>query len=198
MVEGVHMPYEDRTTLCLSSQVGCAMGCTFCATGLMGIKRNLAAGEIVGQVVTMLNAHGHPQDRPGNLVFMGMGEPLHNLDQVMAAFALLTDPKGLAISPRRITVSTSGLVSGIQRLAAFARRPRLALSLNATTDAYRDRIMPVNRAWNLAALAAGPGGLPPGARGADHPGVRPAQGGHRQPGGRPAPGRLRRASSPAR
>jgi len=130
------------------------MGCTFCATGLMGIKRNLTAGEIVGQVVTMLNAHGHAGDAAVNLVFMGMGEPLHNLDQVMAAFALLTDPKGLGLSPRRITLSTSGLVSGIQRLAAYARRPRLALSLNATTDAYRDRIMPVNKAWNLAALAA--------------------------------------------
>jgi 23S rRNA (adenine2503-C2)-methyltransferase len=154
LVEGVHMPYSGRTTLCLSSQVGCAMGCTFCATGLMGIRRNLCAGEIAGQVVTMLNAHGHPAAAPVNLVFMGMGEPLHNLDNVMAAFALLTDPKGLALSPRRITLSTSGLVAGIQRLAGYSRRPRLALSLNATTDAYRDRIMPVNRAWNLAALAA--------------------------------------------
>jgi 23S rRNA (adenine2503-C2)-methyltransferase len=154
LVEGVHMPYGGRTTLCLSSQVGCAMGCTFCATGLMGIKRNLAAFEIAGQVVTMLGAHGHAETEPVNLVFMGMGEPLHNLDQVMAAFALLTDPKGMALSPRRITLSTSGLVSGIQRLAAYPRRPRLALSLNATTDAYRDRIMPVNKAWNLAALAA--------------------------------------------
>ena len=154
LVEGVHMPYEDRTTLCLSSQVGCAMGCTFCATGLMGIRRNLSCGEITGQVVTMLNAHGHPAQTPVNLVFMGMGEPLHNLDQVMAAFALLTDPKGLAIPPWRITLSTSGLVSGIQRLARFPRRPRLALSLNATTDEYRSSIMPVNRAWNLAALAA--------------------------------------------
>jgi 23S rRNA (adenine2503-C2)-methyltransferase len=153
VVEGVHMPYGGRTTLCLSSQVGCAMGCTFCATGLMGIRRNLTRGEIAGQVVTMLNAHGHQGNEPVNLVFMGMGEPLHNLDQVMGAFALLADPKGLAISPRRITVSTSGLVSGIQRLGAYPRRPRLALSLNATTDAYRDRIMPVNRAWNLAALA---------------------------------------------
>jgi len=154
LVEGVHMPYGDRTTLCLSSQVGCAMGCTFCATGLMGIKRNLTAGEITGQVVTMLNAHCHPPGAPVNLVFMGMGEPLHNIGNVMAAFALLTDPKGLGLSPRRITLSTSGLVSGIQRLAGYPRRPRLALSLNATTDAYRDRIMPVNKAWNLAALAA--------------------------------------------
>lgn len=152
-VEGVHMPYEGRTTLCLSSQVGCAMGCTFCATGQMGILRNLTAGEIVGQVVAMLNHHDHPEGVPVNLVFMGMGEPLHNLDHLMAAFALLTDSKGLAIPPRRITVSTSGLVAGIERLGAFAKRPRLALSLNATTDEHRSRIMPVNRVWNLEALA---------------------------------------------
>lgn len=152
-VEGVFMPYEDRVTLCLSSQVGCAMGCTFCATGQMGIIRNLTAAEIVGQVIAMLNHHGHPAERPVNLVFMGMGEPLHNLDHLMAAFALLTDPKGLAIPPKRITVSTSGLVTGIQRLGTYARRPRLALSLNGTTDEHRSRIMPVNRVWNLAALA---------------------------------------------
>lgn len=154
LVEGVHMPYPDRTTLCLSSQVGCAMGCTFCATGLMGIKRNLAPFEIAGQVVTMLNAHGHPEGRPVNIVFMGMGEPLHNLDNLMAAFGILTDPKGLAIPPRRITVSTSGLLTGIRRLGSFKPRPRLALSLNATTDEYRSRIMPVNRVWGLDALAA--------------------------------------------
>lgn len=151
-IEGVHMPYARRTTLCLSSQVGCAMGCTFCATGLMGIVRNLTAGEIVGQVVAMLNAHGHGEQDPINLVFMGMGEPLHNLDNVMAAFNLLSDPKGLGISPRRITVSTSGLVSGIDQMGSHTRRPRLALSLNATTDEYRSRIMPVNRVWNIAAL----------------------------------------------
>jgi 23S rRNA (adenine2503-C2)-methyltransferase len=178
-VEGVHMPYEDRVTLCLSSQVGCAMGCTFCATGQMGIIRNLSAAEIVGQVVTMLNHHAHPLERPVrpeqdaeghrakhgpegagsrmgpvNLVFMGMGEPLHNFDHLMAAFATLTDAEGLAIPPRRVTVSTSGLVSGIERMGSFARRPRLALSLNATTDEHRSRIMPVNRVWNLAALAS--------------------------------------------
>ncbi len=152
-IEGVHMPYGKRTTLCLSSQVGCAMGCTFCATGLMGIVRNLSAGEIVGQVMAMLNAHPHPASTPVNLVFMGMGEPLHNLDNVMKAFNILTDAGGLGLSPRRITVSTSGLVSGIQRLATYPKRPRLALSLNATTDDYRSRIMPVNRVWNLAALA---------------------------------------------
>ena len=159
-VEGVHMPYEDRTTLCLSSQVGCAMGCTFCATGQMGIIRNLSAAEIVGQVVAMLNHHAHPLDHPVNLVFMGMGEPLHNLDHVMAAFALLADLKGLAIPPRRVTVSTSGLVSGIERLGGFPKRPRLALSLNGTTDAHRSAIMPVNRVWNLEALAEALGRFP--------------------------------------
>ena len=166
-VEGVHMPYGKRatpphmpesagaarTTLCLSSQVGCAMGCTFCATGLMGIIRNLSPGEIVGQVLAMLNAHGHSGDEPVNLVFMGMGEPLHNLDNVMKAFRILTDADGLGLSPRRITVSTSGLVSGIERMATYPKRPRLAVSLNATTDDYRSGIMPVNRVWNLAALA---------------------------------------------
>ena len=209
-IEGVHMPYEDRVTLCLSSQVGCALGCTFCATGQMGIIRNLSAAEIVGQVMAMLNHHAHPQDRPlrpeqeaeghpaphgpggagprtgpvrpeqeaeghraphgpggagprtgpVNLVFMGMGEPLHNFDHLMAAFGTLTDEEGLAIPPRRITVSTSGLVSGIDRLGTFARRPRLALSLNATTDAARSRIMPVNRVWNLEALAQALGRFP--------------------------------------
>ncbi len=152
-VEGVHMPYADRRTLCLSSQVGCAMGCTFCATGMMGILRNLSAGEITGQVRAMLKAHPDPESTPVNLVFMGMGEPLHNLDNVMKAFRILTDARGLGLSPRRITVSTSGLVSGIERMGAYASRPRLALSLNATTDAYRSRIMPVNRVWNLAALS---------------------------------------------
>jgi len=158
-VEGVHMPYANRTTLCLSSQVGCAMGCTFCATGQMGILRNLLPGSIAGQVVAMLRRHGAPvgpdgEPDPVNVVFMGMGEPLHNLDNLMAAFDLLTDPKGLGISPKRITVSTSGLVSGIDRLGSFPKRPRLAVSLNGTTDAYRSKIMPVNRVWNLDALMA--------------------------------------------
>jgi 23S rRNA (adenine2503-C2)-methyltransferase len=159
-VEGVHMPYEDRVTLCLSSQVGCAMGCTFCATGQMGIIRNLSAAEIVGQVMAMLIHHDHPLDRPVNLVFMGMGEPLHNFNHLMAAFDTLTDADGLAIPPRRITVSTSGLVTGIDRMGTFARRPRLALSLNGTTDEHRSRIMPVNRVWNLEALASSLGRFP--------------------------------------
>ena len=152
LVEGVHMPYGTRTTLCLSSQVGCAMGCTFCATGQMGIVRNLSAQEIVGQVMAMLTAHGHQAPLPVNLVFMGMGEPMHNLEHVMEAFGILTDASGLAIPPRRITVSTCGLVNGIEKLARYPKRPRLAVSLNGTTDEYRSRIMPVNRVWDLEAL----------------------------------------------
>jgi 23S rRNA (adenine2503-C2)-methyltransferase len=155
-IEAVHMPYAGRTTLCLSSQVGCALGCTFCATGQMGIRRNLSSGEMVGQVLALLDQHRSPAPAhvPVNLVFMGMGEPLHNLDHVMAACRVLWDPGGLAISPRRITVSTAGLVSGIQRLAGFKPRPRLAVSINATTDAARSAIMPVNRAWGLDSLGA--------------------------------------------
>jgi 23S rRNA (adenine2503-C2)-methyltransferase len=153
IVEGVYMPYEGRATLCLSSQVGCAMGCTFCATGRMGIRRNLTAAEITGQVITMLNRHAHPVGAPVNLVFMGMGEPMHNLPYVMGAFQLLNDPAGVAIPARRVTISTSGLVTGIQRLGTFQPRPRLALSLNGTTDDHRSSIMPVNRVWNLEALA---------------------------------------------
>ncbi|MBI4913642.1 MAG: 23S rRNA (adenine(2503)-C(2))-methyltransferase RlmN [Acidobacteria bacterium] len=159
-VEGVHMPYRDRSTLCLSSQVGCAMGCTFCATGSMGIGRNLDAGEIVGQVLAMLRRHGGSPASPVNLVFMGMGEPLHNLDHVLRAFRILSDPRGLAISPRRITVSTSGLVPGIRALGSHHPRPRLAVSLNATTDAQRSRTMPVNRVWNLEALGECLGAFP--------------------------------------
>ena len=154
-IEAVHMPREvrsPRVTLCISSQVGCAMGCTFCATGAMGIRRNLSAGEIVGQVLALIQALGPPQSHSVTLVFMGMGEPLHNLDNVHQAIRILNHPAGLNISTRRITVSTSGLVPGIERLALMQPRPWLALSLNATTDAARSRVMPVNRVWNLARL----------------------------------------------
>jgi len=151
-IEGVHMPYEDRVTLCLSSQVGCAMGCTFCATGSMGILRNLQAGEILGQVLTLMAALGPERGHELTLVFMGMGEPLHNLDHLHRAIRLLCHPAGLGLGKGRITVSTSGLVSGIERLSKLEPRPLLALSLNATTDEARGRTMPVNRVWNLARL----------------------------------------------
>jgi 23S rRNA (adenine2503-C2)-methyltransferase len=154
-IEAVHMPREvrnPRVTLCISSQVGCAMGCTFCATGAMGIRRNLSAGEIVGQVLALVRARGPEKPHALTLVFMGMGEPLHNLEEVHRAIRILNHPQGLNISVRRITVSTSGLVPAMERLAGMSPRPWLALSLNATTDEARNRIMPVNRAWNLSRL----------------------------------------------
>ncbi len=156
-VECVHMPRavkNPRVTFCVSSQVGCAMGCTFCATGTMGIVRNLSAGEIVGEVLALMHALGPRTGHALNLVFMGMGEPLHNLDHVARAVEVLCHPRGVGMSPNRITVSTSGLVPGIDRLARLKVRPLLALSVNATTDAARSRIMPVNRAYPLAALRA--------------------------------------------
>jgi 23S rRNA (adenine2503-C2)-methyltransferase len=154
-VEAVHMPRtsgDPRVTFCVSSQVGCAMGCTFCATGAMGIERNLTAGEIVGQVLALMQQLGPRRGELVFLVFMGMGEPLHNLDHVHRAVSILCHPLGAGLSPRRITVSTCGLVSGIERLAHLQPRPQLAVSLNATTDAARTATMPVNRAWNLARL----------------------------------------------
>jgi 23S rRNA (adenine2503-C2)-methyltransferase len=152
-IESVYMPFEKRATLCISTQVGCAMGCVFCATGAMGIKRNLSAAEIVGQVIVLLVHHGHRENYPINIVFMGMGEPLHNLEQVMNAFVILRHPKGLALPPRRVTISTAGLVPGIVRLGDYHPRPGLALSLNATTDEARSRIMPINSVWGLEKLA---------------------------------------------
>ena len=154
-IEAVHMPRRvrnPRVTYCISSQVGCAMGCTFCATGTMGIVRNLSAGEIVGQVLTLMRDLGPKDGGQVTLVFMGMGEPLHNLAHVHRAIQVLCHRDGLGLSSRRVTVSTSGLVSGIEKLSALEPRPLLALSLNATTDEARGATMPVNRVWNLARL----------------------------------------------
>jgi 23S rRNA (adenine2503-C2)-methyltransferase len=142
-------PERARLTLCISSQVGCALDCAFCATATLGYGRNLSAGEIVEQVYGAIGLAGR---RPTNIVFMGMGEPMHNLSQVTRALALLEHPWGTAFSPRRITVSTAGLVSGIDELAKLSPPPNLAISLNATTDEIRDRIMPINRRWPLEAL----------------------------------------------
>jgi 23S rRNA (adenine2503-C2)-methyltransferase len=150
-VECVLMRQSGRTTLCLSSQVGCALDCDFCLTGKMGFTRHLTAGEIVGQV-TLMQDDADLGDERFNVVFMGMGEPLHNYDGVMAAVRLLTDPDGFGLSRRRITVSTSGLVPAIERLATEPRRPRLAVSLNATTDELRTRLMPVNRKYDIRRL----------------------------------------------
>jgi 23S rRNA (adenine2503-C2)-methyltransferase len=152
-IESVLIPDEDeernKLTLCISSQVGCALDCRFCATATLGFGRHLGAGEIVEQVYRATALAGR---RPTNLVFMGMGEPLHNFDNVTRALALLEHPWGAAFSPRRITVSTVGLVPAIEKLAALTPVPNLAISLNATTDEVRDRLMPVNKRWPLAAL----------------------------------------------
>lgn len=153
-VEAVHMPRGDRVTLCISSQVGCAIGCGFCATASMGFRRHLSAGEIVAQVLTAVRALGPRHPGHVTLVFMGMGEPLHNLTNVRKAIAILCDPAGMGLSPRRITVSTSGLVPQIEQLADAEPRPLLALSLNATTDELRNRLMPIGQRYPLADLKA--------------------------------------------
>jgi 23S rRNA (adenine2503-C2)-methyltransferase len=154
-VEAVHMPRaigNGRVTLCVSSQVGCGMGCTFCATASMGLVRQLSAGEIVAQVLVSVAALGprHPSEL--TLVFMGMGEPLHNLANVLRAVRVLCHPAGLGLPERRITVSTSGLVPAIAELGRAEPRPLLAVSLNATDDAQRSELMPVGKRWALAAL----------------------------------------------
>jgi len=150
-VESVSMRTERRLTFCLSSQVGCALGCTFCATGLMGLKRNLGAHEIVAQVLRMGDFHQWKDPR-FNVVFMGMGEPLVNLDAVMAAIRILHDDRGLNLGARRITVSTSGVVPGIRRLGEEGLPLGLAVSLHATQDSLRDELVPLNRRWPLAQL----------------------------------------------
>jgi len=152
-VESVFIPDEDRITLCLSTQAGCAMGCEFCATARLGLQRQLGAGEILGQYYAIAAARGL-RDQAVNVVFMGMGEPLLNYDAVMTAFRILADPEGTALSRRKITLSTCGLPDGIRRLGLEPVRSRLAISLNATTDESRSRLMPVNRRHPLAELLA--------------------------------------------
>jgi 23S rRNA (adenine2503-C2)-methyltransferase len=153
-IESVIIPDGDKTTQCISSQVGCAVDCQFCATAKLGLVRNLDAGEIVDQVylARRLLAEVEPGRRISNLVYMGMGEPLHNYDNVVRSLRILTHNKGAGLSQRRITVSTSGLVPKLERLGGEDVRPNLAVSLNAPSDAIRDAIMPINRKWNIAKL----------------------------------------------
>jgi 23S rRNA (adenine2503-C2)-methyltransferase len=151
-VSAVLMPDEDRITLCLSTQVGCGYGCTFCLTGTMGLERNLTPDEIVGQLLAANRLLDEGQ-RVTHLVFMGMGEPLANLAAVVKSIRIMIDARlGIGYSPRRITVSTVGLVSGIERLGRENLKVNLAISLHAATDQTRGQLMPVNRSWNLAAL----------------------------------------------
>ncbi len=155
-IESVIIPDAegDKATLCISSQIGCAVDCQFCATAKLGLVRNLDAGEIVDQVylARRLLAEVDPDRRLSNLVYMGMGEPLHNYDNVLKSIRILTNQKGARIAPRRITLSTAGLVPKLAKLGAEDVRPNLAVSLNAPNDAIRDQIMPINRKWNIAKL----------------------------------------------
>lgn len=148
--ESVVIPMDAGTTLCVSSQIGCKMGCAFCQTGKMGLIRHLRCEEIVAQVFQARFGLGRPIR---NIVFMGMGEPLDNYEAVMRSIAVLTEMGGLAFGPSRIAISTSGLVDGIRRMSLDADPAlNLAVSINAPTDAIRNRIMPVNRHWNMAEL----------------------------------------------
>jgi 23S rRNA (adenine2503-C2)-methyltransferase len=151
-IETVRMGFKGRATACVSTQVGCAMGCVFCATGQMGFTRHLTPGEIVAQALLVGDALAARGERLRNVVLMGMGEPLHNYDNVMTAVDILTDHKGLALAPRHITLSTVGVVPGILRLAEERRPLRLAVSLHGATDAARQALVPPARRWPLAEL----------------------------------------------
>jgi 23S rRNA (adenine2503-C2)-methyltransferase len=153
VVHSVLMPDDRRLTLCLSTQVGCGFGCAFCCTGTMGLVRNLTAGEIVGQAMAA-RATLEPGARITHVVFMGMGEPLANYRATVAALRTLLDPIGFGFSPRRITVSTVGLIQGLERLAREGLRVNVAVSLHAATDEARSRLMPVNRGLGLDDLLA--------------------------------------------
>ena len=171
-VEAVFMPSEGRQTVCVSTQAGCAVDCHFCLTAQIGLIRNLTAGEIIAQVLMTLGEQGHTSSSAGeaenagvrpaatpthdliqtNIVLMGQGEPLLNFEPVMAALRILLDQEGVGISPKHATLSTSGIVPGIERLAQEKVRPKLAISLNASNDEQRDALMPINRKYSLKTL----------------------------------------------
>ena len=152
-IETVLMPEEGRDTICISSQVGCPVNCQFCLTALMGLERNLTAGEIVGQVLFVMRAHGLSASSSRlNIVMMGMGEPLLNLANVVKATRLLTDSGGIGVSPRRITLSTSGIIPKMEELGREPVRPKLAISLNASTEEQRRELMPITRKYHLKDL----------------------------------------------
>ena len=151
------MPSEGRQTICVSTQAGCAVDCQFCLTAQLGLIRNLSAGEILAQVLVPLKEFGSKGSgvelaERTNVVLMGQGEPLLNFEDVMAALRILLDPEGVALSPKHVTLSTSGIVPGIARLAKEALRPKLAISLNASCDERRDVLMPINKKYPLKML----------------------------------------------
>jgi 23S rRNA (adenine2503-C2)-methyltransferase len=149
MAETVFIPEENRDTVCISSQIGCALACTFCLTGQLGLIRNLSAGEIVAQV---LIAQRENMEGSFNIVLMGMGEPLHNYDNVMKAIRILHDEEGMNLPMSRITLSTAGLLPGLERLAEEPMIPNLAISLTGATNSKRDQLMPINRKYPIEQL----------------------------------------------
>ena len=152
--ETVFMPEETRNTICLSSQLGCSLDCRFCFTALLGVRRNLAVGEIVGQVLAVCPDQARLSRKPLNLVFMGMGEPFLNYSAVMASVRILTHPLGLAIPSRRITVSTAGITPRIREFGAEPNRPKFAVSLNASSEEQRVALMPLAGKYSLEDLMA--------------------------------------------
>ncbi len=153
-IETVFMPGEKRQTICISTQAGCAVDCHFCLTATLGLIRNLSAGEIVGQVLLALEENRAALKPQTNIVLMGQGEPLLNYQPVMAALRILLDPHAVGISPKHATLSTSGILPGIERMGAEKVRPKLAISLNASSNEQRDKIMPINRKYPLEQLMA--------------------------------------------
>jgi len=152
-IESVFIPDTPSMTFCISTQVGCAMACAFCLTGKMGLVRNLSAGEIAGQVRVLAGALGM-RERAFNIVLMGMGEPLHNYDETMKALRMLADPQGFALPPRRVTLSTVGLLPALERLATEPVMPNLAISLHAPNDLLRGELVPLNKRYGVSEIIA--------------------------------------------
>jgi 23S rRNA (adenine2503-C2)-methyltransferase len=152
-IESVFIPDTPSMTFCISTQVGCAMACAFCLTGKMGLIRNLTAGEIVGQVRVLAGAL-NMRESAFNIVLMGMGEPLHNYDETMKALRMLADPQGFALPPRRVTLSTVGLLPALERMASEPVMPNLAISLHAPTDALRGELVPLNKKYGVIEIIA--------------------------------------------
>ncbi len=182
-VEAVWMPSENRQTICISTQAGCAVDCQFCMTAQLGLIRNLTAGEIVGQILVALKENEEERintentesrstegtekskdKKQTNVVLMGQGEPLLNYENVMAAMRIVLDPRGVGLAPKHVTLSTSGIVPGIEKLAKEAVRPKLAISLNASNDEQRDVLMPINKKYPLKELLAACKNFPTGSR----------------------------------
>ncbi len=159
-IETVFMPEESRQTICISTQAGCAVDCHFCLTATLGLIRNLTAGEIIGQVLVALDENRDALKPQTNVVLMGQGEPLLNYEAVMAALRILLDPNAMAVTPKHTTLSTSGIIPGVERLAQEKVRPKLAISLNASSNEQRDKIMPINKKYPIEKLLEACEGYP--------------------------------------